>query len=132
MRLGLAQADPNTTYQVIEFTNQGPVACVLDGYPGINLAGGTPVAPIGLPAAHTAFRAAATITLQPGRVANALLQITDAHTYPEAKCGPVSAQYLIVYRPNEAAPVRIPFKATACSQPVQMLQVSGISLGTGG
>lgn len=131
VKLGLGQGTTNTTYQVIDFTNHGPVACILDGYPGINLAGGTPVAPIGLPAAHTQFRAAKPVTLHPGEVGNALVQITDAHTYSAARCGPVKAQYLIVYRPNLAVPLRLAYATTACSQPVQMLQVSSISLGTG-
>jgi hypothetical protein len=131
VKLGLAQGTSNTTYQVIEFVNHGQVACIMSGYPGVNLAGGTPTAPIGLPAAH-AGPAAATVILQPGGVGNALLQITDAHTYATATCGPVQAQYLIVYRPDQAAPVQLAYGTTACSQPVHMLQISAISLGTGG
>ena len=84
MKLGLAQGTSNTTYQVIEFVNRGSVACVMDGYPGVNLAGGSPVAPIGLPAAHTAFPSAKMVTLQPGGAGNALLQITNARTYAAA------------------------------------------------
>jgi hypothetical protein len=132
VKLGLAQGTSNTTYQVIEFVNHGSVACIMSGYPGVNLAGGTPTAPIGLPAAHTASPAARLVTLQPGGAGNALLQITDARTYATAKCGPVQAQYLIVYRPNNAAPVKLAYGTTACSKPVRMLQISAISLGTGG
>jgi len=132
VKLGLAQATPNTTYQVIEFVNRGSVACIMDGYPGVNLAGGTPAAPIGLPAAHTQFPVAREVTLQPGEAGNALLQISNARTYAAARCGPVQAQYLIVYRPNRAAPVKLGYRTTACSQPVRMLQISAISLGTGG
>jgi hypothetical protein len=131
VRLGLAQGTSGTTYQVIDFTNRGRLSCVLDGYPGVNLAGGTPVVPIGLPAAHTAFAKAKEIILQPGAVANALLQITDAHDYPDARCGPVQAQYLIIYRPNNTGRVKLPYGTTACSRAVQMLQVSSVSVGTG-
>ncbi len=42
------------------------------------------------------------------------------------------ATYLIVYRPNQAAPVKLAYGTTACSQPARMLQISAISLGTGG
>jgi len=132
VKLGLAQGTSNTTYQVIQFVNHGSVACIMNGYPGVNLAGGTPAAPIGLPAAHTGSPAARQVTLQPGGVGNALLQITNARTYPAATCGPVQAQYLIVYRPNRAAPVKVAYGTTACSKPVRMLQISAISLGTGG
>jgi hypothetical protein len=132
VKLGLAQATSDTTYQVIEFVNHGSVACIMSGYPGVNRAGGTPAAPIGLPAAQGPASAARPVTLPPGEAGNALLQITNAHTYATARCGPVQAQDLIVYRPNRAAPVTLPFGATACSQPVRMLQISAIVLGTGG
>lgn len=132
VKLGLAQGTSNTTYQVIDFVNHGSMACIMSGYPGVNLAGGTPTAPIGLPAAHSEFPAARLLSLPPGGVGNALLQITDAHTYATAKCGPVQAQYLIVYRPNQAAPVKLAYGTTACSKPVRMLQISAISLGSGG
>ena len=132
VKLGLAQGTSNTTYQVIDFINHGSVACIMSGYPGVNLAGGTPTAPIGVPAAHTGSPAARLVTLQTGGVGNALLQITDAHTYATAKCGPAQAQYLIVYRPDNAAPVKLAYGTTACAKPVRMLQISAISLGTGG
>jgi hypothetical protein len=132
VKLGLAQGTSNTTYQVIDFTNRGSLSCILDGYPGVNLAGGTPVAPIGLPAAHNDFAKAKEIVLQPGAVANALLQITDARTYSTAKCGPVQAQYLVIYLPDNATAVKLAYGTTACSRAVQMLQVSGVSDGTGG
>jgi hypothetical protein len=132
VKLGLAQGTSNTTYQVIDFVNHGSMACIMSGYPGVNLAGGTPTAPIGLPAAHSEFPAARLLSLPPGGVGNALLQITDAHTYATAKCGPVQAQYLIVYRPKKAAPVKLAYGTTACSKPVRMLQISAISLGSGG
>jgi hypothetical protein len=132
VKLGLAQGTSSTTYQVIDFTNRGQLSCILYGYPGVNLAGGAPVAPIGLPAAHNAFAKAKEIVLQPGAVANALLQITDAHDYTDAKCGPVQSRYLVIYRPDHAAPYQLPYATTACSRAVQMLQVSSVSVGTGG
>jgi hypothetical protein len=132
VKLGLAQGTSNTTYQVIDFTNRGSLSCILDGYPGVNLAGATPVAPIGLPAVHSDFAKAKEIVLQPGAVANSLLQITDASDYSTAKCGPVQAQYLIIYLPNNAAAVKLAYGTTACSRAVQMLQISGVTHGTGG
>ncbi len=131
VKLGPAQGTSKVTRQVIKFVNHGPVACAMSGYPGVNLAGGTPPAAIGLAAAHASARAA-TVTLQPGRAGHALLQITNPHTYAPASCGPVQTQYLIVYRPDHAAPVELPYAATACFQRVQMLQISAISPGTGG
>jgi Protein of unknown function (DUF4232) len=132
VRLGLSQAVGSVTYQVIVFTNRSGRTCFLDGVPGINLGGGTPVAPIGLPATQASSAKAARIAIQPGAAANALLQITDARSYSTAACGPVPARYLIVYLPNAAASARVPYRTTACSRAVQMMQVSAVSRGTGG
>ena len=129
MTLGLAQHDPAVTYQVIDFTNRSSRICIIYGYPGVSLAAGTPAVPIGLPAAHNTSAAPKLVTLTPGAVANALLQIKKA---PQNGCGPVQAKYLIVARPNAAGPVKLPFTATACSEPVQIMQISAVSLGTGG
>jgi Protein of unknown function (DUF4232) len=131
--LGISEHDPAVTYQVIDFTNRGSTACVLSGYPGVSLGAGHPAVPIGLPAGHTGFKIpAGTLTLRPGGVANATLEIADAHSYAQAKCAPVQARYLIVYRPNLASPVTLAFTATACAQAVRLMQVSAVSPGTGG
>jgi hypothetical protein len=130
VKLGLAQGTSKTTYQVLEVTNHGASACILAGYPGVNLAGGDPVAPIGLPAGHSTSSAVKPITLQPGRVANSLLQITNASTYPAATCRPVHAQDLVVYFPDQA-PARIAYATTACSKSVPMLVISALVIGTG-
>jgi hypothetical protein len=132
VRLGLSQAVGSVTYQVIVFTNRSGRTCFLDGVPGINLGGGTPVAPIGLPATQASSAKAKRIAIQPGAAANALLQITNARSYSTAACGPVPARYLIVYLPNAATPGRVPYRTTACSRAVQMMQVSAVSRGTGG
>jgi hypothetical protein len=132
VKLGLAQGTSNTTYQVIDFTNRGSSSCIVAGSPGVNLAGGTPTAPIGIPATQTDSAKVREIMLQPGGVVNALLQITDAYEYSDTKCGPVQAQYLLIYRPNDAAQVKLPYGTTACSRAVPMMQVSAVSLGTGG
>ncbi len=44
----------------------------------------------------------------------------------------ITSVALSVYRPNQAASVKLAYGATARSQPVRMLQISAISLGTGG
>jgi hypothetical protein len=133
VKLGLVEHDPAVTYQVIDFTNHSSVTCVITGYPGVSLAAGSPAVPIGMPAGHTALTVPEKVlTLRPGGVANATLEITDARHYAQGKCGPVQARYLIVYRPNQANPVTLSYTATACSKPLQLLQVSAVSIGTGG
>jgi Protein of unknown function (DUF4232) len=130
VKLGISQHDPSVTYQVIEFTNRGTRTCVIYGYPGVSLGAGTPAVPIGLPAAHNTSASPKVVTLVRGGVVNALLQITT--NAPQGTCGPVPATYLIVYLPNGATPAKLPFTATACSKHTHIMQISAVSLGTGG
>jgi Domain of unknown function (DUF4232) len=126
--LGLSQRDPSVTYQVIDFTNRSRVICTLYGYPGVSLAAGTVPTPVGFPAAHDPSATPKLITLRPGAVANALLQIPEAVN----GCGPARADRLIVARPNGASPVKLAFAAAACAKRDQMMKISAVSLGAGG
>lgn len=132
VKLGLSQAAGPVTYQVIVFTNHSDRTCFIDGVPGVNLAGGPRAAAIGLPAAQASIAKAERIAVPPGAAANALLTIQHAGSYSSAACGPVPAQYLLVYLPNVATPAKVPYRTTACSRAVQMMQVSVVNRGTGG
>jgi hypothetical protein len=132
VKLGLSQGAGPVTYQVLVFTNHSGHACFIDGVPGINLAGGPRDAVIGLPAAQTSIAKAKRIAVLPGAAVNALLTIQNARTYTSATCGPVPAKYLLVYLPNVATPAKVPYRTTACSRAVQMMQVSVVNRGTGG
>jgi hypothetical protein len=117
---------------VIDFTNIGNVTCSLYGYPGVSLAGGTPVRQIGLAAVEGKATPRTLVTLAPGAVANALLQIVHAQNYPPANCQPVAATYLQIYPPNQTTPIYLGYRSTACSKPVQILTVSVVQAGSGG
>jgi Protein of unknown function (DUF4232) len=132
VKLGLSQGAGPVTYQVIVFTNHSGRTCFIDGIPGVNLAGGPRAAAIGLPAAQASIAEAKRIAVLPGASANALLTIQNARSYSSAACGPVPAQYLLVYLPNAATPAKVPYRTTACSRDVQMMQVSVANRGTGG
>jgi hypothetical protein len=130
--LGLSQGIGPITYQVIVFTNRSGRTCFIEGVPGVNLAGGTRGAAIGLPAAQASIATAKQIAVLPGAAANALLTIHHASGYSSAACGPVPAQYLFVYLPNVVTPVKVAYRTTACSRAIQMMQVSMVNRGTGG
>ena len=51
--VGVAQGAAGSVYQVIDFTNIGTASCSLYGYPGIALAGGSPVTQIGMAASRS-------------------------------------------------------------------------------
>jgi hypothetical protein len=130
-KIGVSQGTAGSVYTVIDFTNIGTVTCTLYGYPGISLAGGTPVKQIGLAAAESKVTARTLVTLAPGATANALLQVVDAGNFPPAKCGMVTAHYLQIFPPNQTTPIYLSFTSPTCSKPVQTLNVSVVEAGAG-
>jgi Protein of unknown function (DUF4232) len=132
LKLGLAQGAAGSTFQVIDFTNISHAICTLYGYPGVSLAGGKPVTQIGLAAAESHATARKLVTLSPGAVANAVLQIAHAVNFPAAKCGLVSADYLQIYPPNQTTPVDLHYTSQTCAKKVQVLTVSVVQPGSGG
>ena len=132
LKLGLAQGAAGSTYQVIDFTNISNATCTLQGYPGVSLAGGKPVTQIGLAAARSHATPRKLITLAPGSVANAVLQVAHAVNFPAAKCHPTNAAYLQIYPPNQTTPAYLRYSAQTCAKPVQVLTISVVAAGSGG
>ena len=131
-KLGLAQGAAGSVYQVIDFTNISNVSCTLYGYPGISLAGGTPVTQIGLAATENSTPSRQLVTLAPGAVANALLHIGTARLYPASTCGPTTTTYLQIFPPNQSTPIYLRYTSTSCAKPVHLLTVNTIVPGSGG
>ena len=130
--VGVAQGAAGSVYQVIDFTNIGTASCSLYGYPGIALAGGSPVTQIGAAASRSPQAGPATVTLAPGHVANTLLRITQAQNYPTSKCSPMASTYLQIYPPNQTTPIYLGYKSTGCSATgVNLLTVSVVQTGAG-
>lgn len=132
LKLGLAQGAAGSTYQAIDFTNISNATCTLYGYPGVSLAGGKPVTQIGLAAAESHATPRKLITLTPGAVANAVLQIAHAVNFPAARCQPVTADYLQIYPPNRTTPAYLHYSSQTCAKPVQVLTISVVQAGSGG
>ena len=130
--VGVAQGAAGSVYQVIDFTNIGTASCSLYGYPGIALAGGSPVTQIGAAASRSPQAGPALITLKPGGVANTLLRITQAQNYPTSRCSPMASTYLQIYPPNQTTPIYLGYKSTGCSATgVNLLTVSVVQSGAG-
>ncbi len=132
LKLGLAQGAAGSTFQVIDFTNISNATCTLYGYPGVSLAGGKPVTQIGLAAAESHTTPRKLLTLAPGAVANAVLQIVHAVNFPAAKCHVVTADHLQIYPPNQTTPAYLHYTSQTCAKPVQILTVSVVQAGSGG
>lgn len=131
---GLGQGYAGGVYEVIDFTNTSGSTCTLYGYPGVSLVSGPPYVQIGLAAKRqaTATTPATLITLAPGAVANATLQIVDALNFPTATCSPAAATDLQVYPPGQTAAVYLPNKSEACAEPVQTTFIGPVQAGSGG
>jgi hypothetical protein len=130
--VGIAQGAAGSVYQVIDFTNIGTSSCSLYGYPGVALAGGSPVTQIGAPASRSTASAPKLVSLAAGASANTLLQITDAQNYPTSRCGPTASTYLQIYPPNQTTPIYLAYKSMGCSSTkVKLLTVSVMLAGKG-
>jgi hypothetical protein len=133
VKQGLGQGYAGGVYEVIDFTNTSNSPCSLYGYPGVSLVTGPPYTQVGLAAKRSTTSAQVKlITLAPGATGNALLQIVDALNYPSATCGPTKTTALKVYPPNQTAPVYLPNTSTACSKPVQTMNIGPVQAGSGG
>jgi hypothetical protein len=130
--VGVAQGAAGSVYQVIDFTNIGTASCSLYGYPGVALAGGSPVTQIGAAASRSTQTAASLVTLAVGATGNTLLRITQAENYPQSTCSPVASTYLQIYPPNQTTPIYLAYKSTGCSSTkVNLLTVSVVQAGAG-
>ena len=131
--VGIAQGAAGSVYQVIDFTNISGSPCTLFGYPGVALAGGTPVTQIGAAAARSTGSSAKLVTLAAGKTANALLQITQAENYSASRCAPKASTYLQIYPPNQTTPIYLAYKSMGCSSSkVNLLTVGVVQPGNGG
>lgn len=126
VNLGAPEGYAGGTYVEINFTNAGSAACTLYGYPGVSLVTGPPYAQVGLAAERDTTSPVKLVTLAPGAVATALLQIVDAQNYPSSTCSPVQATNLKVYPPNQTAPVYLSDTSYGCGDPVQILFVGAV------
>jgi len=116
-------------YVTLDFTNTSSATCTLYGYPGVSLTTASPYNQIGLAAKRVTTRPVKVVTLAPGAVANASLQIVDALNFPASTCSPVKAANLRVFPPNQTASVYLPNTSQTCSKPVQTLFITTVQAG---
>jgi len=129
-------AAAGSTYYPLNFTNVASHSCTLEGYPGISFVTGPTGSQIGSPASRNPMVAAAPVTLAPGGIAHATLQVVDALNYSASACHPVTAHWLRVFPPNQYSAVNISFTATTCSAKLpsslgSALSVDAIKAGEG-
>lgn len=110
-----ASGAAGSIYYPLEFTNISGSTCTLFGYPGVSFVTGPSGSQIGRSALRNPVVAATTVSLAPGAVAHATLQVAEADNYDPAQCQAVTAHWLKIYPPNQFAAVYAPFTTRACS-----------------
>ena len=90
----------------LQLRNTGSSACTLYGYPGVSWVAGADGHQVGAAAVRQsdpAGGALKVVTLAPGAVASAPLDIVDAAVFTRSQCKPVAVRGLRVYPPGEKA-----------------------------
>jgi len=110
-----AGAAAGSIYYPLDLTNTSGSTCTVFGYPGVSFVTGPSGTLLGRAASRNPAKPAATVTLVPGQVAHATLQVAQAGNYDPAQCKPVTAHWLRIYPPDQTVPLYVRFKAQACS-----------------
>ena len=89
----------------LQLRNTGSSACTLYGYPGVSWVAGADGHQVGAAATRQADPSGTetTVTLAPGALASAPLDIVDAAVFSPSTCKPVPVRGLRVYPPGENA-----------------------------
>jgi hypothetical protein len=111
----------------LQLRNTGSSACTLYGYPGVSYVAGADGHQVGAAATRQpdpSGSAEQTVTLAPGAVASAPLDLVDAGALPPTQCKPVPVRGLRIYPPGEKAALFIPMATPAggygeCSLPTK-------------
>ena len=112
---GGAGAGMSQNHIGLQLRNVGSSACTLFGYPGVSWVAGADGHQVGAAAqrqSDNSGSAEKTLTLAPGALASAPLDIVDAAVIPTSECKPVPVRGLRVYPPGETAALFLPL-ATA-------------------
>jgi hypothetical protein len=133
---GAGGAAAGSTYYPLDFTNVSGRSCTLQGYPGVSFVTGPSGSQIGSAASRNPAVAAALVTLAPGGMAHATLQVVDALNYSASACHPVTAHWLRVFPPSQFSAVQVSFSAMTCSTKLPSnlgspLSVDAIKAGAG-
>jgi hypothetical protein len=115
LSVGPANGTAGSVYYPLLLTNKSDVTCTLYGYPGVALISQPGGAVVGAAAVRNSTFPAEQVSLTPGAVAHASLQVAFAGNYPVTVCKPVTAHWLQVFPPGEYAAIDIQFTARTCA-----------------
>jgi hypothetical protein len=108
-------AAAGSTYVPIDFTNHSGSACSMEGYPGVSFVRSPSGGQLGNAATRNPAAPPAMVTLAPGGVAHAILQVAEAGNYSRSACTPVTAHWLKIFPPNQVTAIYAQYEVRACS-----------------
>jgi hypothetical protein len=123
-----------SAYYPVNFTNTSGAPCGLYGYPGMSFvtAGGNASQQIGAAAQRDPAFGPLSVRLPADGVAHAWLQIAQAGNYPASACRPMTAHWLRVFPPGDAAASYVGVSFGACaSASAPLLTVTPVRSGQG-
>jgi hypothetical protein len=95
----------------LQLQNIGSSSCTVYGYPGVSWVAGADGHQVGAAAqrqSDNSGSAEQTVTLAPGALASAPLDMVDAAVIPSSECKPVAVLGLRVYPPGETTALFLP------------------------
>jgi hypothetical protein len=112
---GGAGAGMSQNHTGLQLRNTGSSACTLYGYPGVSWVRGASGIQTGAAAVRQADPSGTetTVTLAPGALASAPLDIVDAAVIPPSECKPVAVRGLRIYPPGQQAALFLPLPTAA-------------------
>jgi hypothetical protein len=112
---GGAGAGMSQNHTGLQLRNTGPSACTLYGYPGVSWVRGASGVQTGAAATRQTDPNGTekTVTLAPGALASAPLDIVDAAVIPPSECKPVAVRGLRIYPPGQQAALFLPLPTAA-------------------
>ena len=112
---GGAGAGMSQNHTGLQLRNTGTSPCTLYGYPGVSWVRGASGVQTGAAATRQADPNGTekTVTLAPGALASAPLDIVDAAVIPPSECKPVAVRGLRIYPPGQQAALFLPLPTAA-------------------
>ncbi|MHB1596411.1 MAG: DUF4232 domain-containing protein [Streptosporangiaceae bacterium] len=115
-----------TSYLPVDFTNDSPGNCTLDGFPLVTLATGQSGQQVGTAAAADHSVTPPRLNLPAGHTAHIWLHVTSVANLPAAQCHPVTAAGFRITLPGQASAIFLGFPITTCAKPVHGTDVLAV------
>ena len=87
----------------------------MEGYPGVSFVRSPSGGQLGNAATRNPAAPPAMVTLAPGGIAHAVLQVAEAGNYSQSACTPVTAHWLKIFPPNQVSAIYAHYDVQACS-----------------